>query len=156
MTPAVKLLEKAKIEFKLHQYQHDASTNSFGLEACEKLNLAPECVFKTLVTESQQGELVVAIVPVHNKLNMKQLAKASKSKNMAMAEAKKVQSATGYVLGGVSPFGQKKRLSTFIDNSAQQQKTIYVSGGKRGLEIEISPLALAKVLNGQFITLTQN
>lgn len=156
MTPAVKLLDKAKAKYQLHQYQHDANAESFGLEACEKLNLAPECVFKTLVTESQQGELVVAIVPVHLKLNMKQLAKASKSKSMTMAEAKKVQSTTGYVLGGVSPLGQKKRLSTFIDDSAKQQQTIYVSGGKRGLEIEIAPHTLAKLLNGHFAPLTSS
>ncbi|QBF81673.1 Cys-tRNA(Pro) deacylase [Shewanella maritima] len=155
MTPAINRAKKAKISHKVHEYQHDASSESYGLEASEKLGIAPEKVFKTLVVSLDSKELVVGIVPVNAKLCMKLIAKAVGAKKANMAEPSEVQRSTGYVLGGVSPLGQKKRLKTVIDASAQQQNTIYVSAGRRGLEIEISPDDLAKLTSARFFELTQ-
>ncbi|MDT0605241.1 Cys-tRNA(Pro) deacylase [Thalassotalea castellviae] len=147
MTPAVKLLDKLKIAYQLHQYHHDESAASYGLEAAEKLAVDAKKIFKTLVVEMENKSLAVAIVPVENQLTLKNVAKALKCKKVTMADPKRVQTTTGYVLGGVSPLGQKKRLKTVIDKSSQQFSTIFVSGGKRGLEIEISPNDLILVLS---------
>ena len=150
MTPATKQLKKHRISFEILQYQHDTNTSSFGLEAVEKLSLDAEQVFKTLVVCCDTDQLVVAIVPVNLKLNLKSLAKTLKVKKVKMADAKRVEASTGYVLGGVSPLGQKKRLSTVIDASAEKFKHIYVSGGKRGLEIELSPNDLCEQCQAVF------
>lgn len=153
MTPAIKTAEKAKIDFSVHQYEHDSSVASFGLEASEKLGVSAATVFKTLVASLDNGELVVAIIPVDRKLNLKAVAKASKAKKAKMAEPIDVERSTGYVLGGVSPLGQKKRLKTLLDDSAKAQSTIYVSAGRRGLEIELQPSDLLSLTNGQFVPL---
>lgn len=153
MTPAIKTAEKAKIDFSVHQYEHDSSVASFGLEASEKLGVSAATVFKTLVASLDNGELVVAIIPVDRKLNLKAVAKASKAKKAKMAEPLDVERSTGYVLGGVSPLGQKKRLKTLLDDSAKTQSTIYVSAGRRGLEIELQPSDLLSLTNGQFVPL---
>ncbi|MCG9755273.1 Cys-tRNA(Pro) deacylase [Shewanella insulae] len=153
MTPATKMLDKAKIPYRLHEYQHDANAGAYGLEAAAKLQLPTEWVFKTLVAELDNGNLVVAIIPVDKKLNLKQLAKAAKAKKAAMAAPEKVQRSTGYVLGGVSPIGQKKRLATFIDESAEPLPQIYVSGGRRGLDIELMPTDLKGVTQARFVSL---
>ncbi|MCL1042962.1 Cys-tRNA(Pro) deacylase [Shewanella marisflavi] len=154
MTPATKTLDKAKIAYKIHEYQHDASASAYGLEAAEKLNLPTDQVFKTLVAELDSGALVVAIIPVDKKLNMKQLAKAAKAKKAAMAAPDKVQRSTGYVLGGVSPIGQKKRLATFIHASSETLESIYVSGGRRGLDIQLSPQDLQALTHATMVDLT--
>ena len=150
MTPAVNSVKKHQIAFTLHKYKHDPQHSSYGLEAVEKLNLAPEQVFKTLVIQLDTNELVVAIIPVQEKLNLKSFAKACCAKRAEMADGDLVSKTTGYVLGGVSPMGQKKRLKTFIHVSAQGLQTIFVSAGRRGLEIELSPLDLLKVTGGSF------
>ncbi len=150
MTPATKQLKKHKIAFETLQYQHDTHASSFGLEAVAKLSLAADQVFKTLVVCGDSEQLAVAIVPVNVKLNLKALAKALKVKKVKMAEAKRVEASTGYVLGGVSPLGQKKKLLTVIDASAKTLQQIYVSGGRRGLEIALSPNDLAKVCQATF------
>jgi Cys-tRNA(Pro)/Cys-tRNA(Cys) deacylase len=146
MTPAVRQLKKQKVNFTLHQYQHDANASSYGEEAAEKLSINSEQVFKTLVVscDGDESSLAVAVVPVTHQLNLKMLAKALNLKKVKMAEVKRVETSTGYVLGGVSPIGQKKTLKTVIDDSAESFTTIYVSGGKRGLEIELSAQDLAK------------
>jgi Cys-tRNA(Pro)/Cys-tRNA(Cys) deacylase len=138
MTPAIKLLEKHKTAHSIHQYDHDAKSSSYGLEAAEKLAITADRVFKTLVIQIDNGELAVAIVPVNHNLNMKKAAKNCGAKKAEMADTQKVERTTGYVLGGVSPLGQKKRLRTVIDSTACQHKTIFVSAGKRGLEIELA------------------
>ena len=138
MTPAVNLLKKRKIDFKLHLYEHDPNHPSFGMEAAEKLDLDPARVFKTLVVSMDSGALAVAILPVDQQLNLKSLAKSLGTKKVAMADARLVQSTTGYIVGGVSPLAQKKRLKTIVDDSALLQSTVLVSGGTRGLEIEIA------------------
>ncbi|OUR62316.1 aminoacyl-tRNA deacylase [Colwellia sp. 39_35_sub15_T18] len=154
MTPATKQLTQQKIAFETLQYQHDAHASSFGLEAVEKLALATEQVFKTLVVCTDTDKLAVAIVPVHLKLNLKAMAKALRVKKVTMADAKRVEASTGYVLGGVSPLGQKKKLATVIDDSAQELAKIYVSGGRRGLEIALSPDDLAKMCQATFAAIS--
>lgn len=150
MTPAINAANKAKIHYHIHEYQHDPDNQAFGLEAVEKLNLNAAQVFKTLVTQLDNGKLAVAVVPVSDKLNLKQFAKACGAKKAAMADKADVQRTTGYVLGGVSPLGQKKSLLTIIDQSATQFDHIFVSAGKRGLEIALSATDLKRLTNGQF------
>ncbi len=154
MTPATKALDKAQIDYSIHEYQHDANTEAFGLEAAEKLNLEAELVFKTLIAQLDTAKLVVAIIPVAQKLNMKNLAKAAGAKKAAMANPQDVQRSTGYILGGVSPIGQKKSLPTFIDITAEKLSQMYVSGGRRGFDIGLSPTDLKMMTKAQFITLT--
>lgn len=150
MTPAVLQLDKNNITYRLHQYHHDESAPSYGLEAAEKLNVDSQLIFKTLVVENEKGDLAVGIVPVEKQLNLKAMAKCLKCKKLTMADAKRAQSSTGYVLGGVSPLGQKKRLVTVIDSSAKDLKQLFISGGKRGLEIEMDPNHLAHLVSASF------
>lgn len=150
MTPAVKQAKQNKINYQLHQYQHDSNASSFGQEAADKLAINAEQIFKTLVVATESQQLAVAIVPVSQQLNLKAMAKALKVKKVQMAQAKRVETSTGYVLGGVSPLGQKKRLTTIIDNSGQNFESIYISGGKRGLEIELSASDLAMLTKASF------
>lgn len=154
MTPAIDLAKKKKITFQIHQYEHDPSAPSYGEEAAEKMNIAMNRVFKTLVIATDQNQLAVCIVPVNSMLDLKAAAKSLKAKKVMMADARKVQSTTGYVLGGVSPLGQKS-LPTLIDDSAQGQDTIFVSAGKRGLEIELSPIDLQSLTRAQFATIAK-
>lgn len=150
MTPAINLAKQQKLDFSIHEYVHDACAESYGLEAAEKLGVAIECVFKTLVVADDNDQLAVAILPVAHTLNLKKMAKALGVKKVNMAAPKVVERATGYVLGGVSPLGQKRRLPSVIHQTAAAQKTIYVSAGKRGLEIELPPKQLAQLLNAPF------
>ena len=150
MTPAIDLLKKAKAEHRVHSYQHDPKAPSYGLEAAEKLGLAPERVFKTLLAVTEKGELLVAVVPVAGSLDLKALAAAAGAKKADMADPTAAQRATGYLVGGISPLGQKKRLRTFIDSSAQAQPSIYVSAGRRGLEVELAPAVLAEHTSAAF------
>tara|TARA_R110001583_G_scaffold62091_7_gene183005 strand:- start:11360 stop:11827 length:468 start_codon:yes stop_codon:yes gene_type:complete len=154
MTPATKLLKKKKVPFEVHQYHHDANASSFGLEAVEKLSLDAKQVFKTLVVCCDTDQLAVAIVPVNVKLNLKAIAKTLNVKKVKMADAKRVEASTGYVLGGVSPLGQKKLLSTVIDISAQALDIMYISGGRRGLEIALAPNNLAKLCRATFANIS--
>jgi Cys-tRNA(Pro)/Cys-tRNA(Cys) deacylase len=153
MTPAINLLKKAKIGHQVHEYRHDAQYESYGLEAAEKLNIAAERVFKTLVVKLDNGQLAVGILPVNQMLSMKAIAKALDAKKAEMADKTEVQRSTGYVLGGVSPLAQKKRLKTVVDLSAQQFPCIFVSGGRRGLEIELAATDLVKISQGQFFNI---
>jgi len=150
MTPGINAAKKAGIAFKIHQYTHDPSCDSYGEEAAEKLNVPAEQVYKTLVVETEDGSLAVGVVQVTAMLNLKSMAKALGSKKAAMADKNKVMRTTGYVLGGVSPLGQKKRLPTVIDASAGDFTTIFVSGGKRGIDIELAPADLAKATGAHF------
>ncbi|WP_339514861.1 Cys-tRNA(Pro) deacylase [Pseudomonas sp. RL_15y_Pfl2_60] len=150
MTPAIDLLKKAKAQFQVHSYSHDPKAASYGLEAAEKLNLDPARVFKTLLAASEKGELLVAVVPVAGSLDLKALAAAAGVKKADMADPVAAQRATGYLLGGISPLGQKKRLRTFIDTSAQQFPSIHVSAGRRGLEVELAGAVLAQHTSAQF------
>ena len=155
MTPAVNYANKAKIKYTLHQYDHDSGHASYGLEAAEKLGVLPERVFKTIVVKLDATQLIVAILPVNSMLSMKSLAKACGGRKAEMADKVEVQRSTGYVLGGVSPLGQKKSLKTVIDQSAQQCPSIYVSGGRRGLEIELNAFDLQTLTMATFAPLSQ-
>lgn len=141
MTPAVVALQRAKMPFVVREYEHDPAAQSYGMEAAEKLGLDPAAVFKTLVT-SVDGKLTVAIVPVAQSLDLKALAAAAGGKRAAMADLGEAERATGYVAGGISPLGQRKRLPTVIDESAMGLERMYVSGGRRGLDIELAPADL--------------
>ncbi|MDD4884076.1 Cys-tRNA(Pro) deacylase [Sulfuricurvum sp.] len=148
MTPAVNVAKKAKIDYRLHSYTHDPSSASYGEEASEKLGVPPERVFKTLVVMIDAKQMAVAVIPVSSMLSMKHIAKAAGGKKAEMANGADVERCSGYILGGVSPLGQKKRLKTFIDATAEHFPTIYVSAGRRGLEIELSSMDLMKLTDG--------
>ncbi|EKT4465952.1 Cys-tRNA(Pro) deacylase [Pseudomonas juntendi] len=150
MTPALDLLKKARAEHRVHSYEHDPKSASYGLEAAEKLGLDPQRVFKTLLASSEKGELLVAVVPVGGTLDLKALAQAARVKKCEMADPAVAQRSTGYLVGGISPLGQKKRLRTFIDASAQQFDSIHVSAGRRGLEVELAATVLAEHTQGTF------
>jgi Cys-tRNA(Pro)/Cys-tRNA(Cys) deacylase len=156
MTPAVQEAQRANIPHTLHEYEHDPSAESYGLEAAEKTGTDPAKVFKTLVVCLDDDTLAVAIIPVSTLLSLKRIARAAGAKKAVMADKMAVQRSTGYVLGGVSPLGQKKRLPTFIDQSAEALDTLFVSAGRRGLEIELSPVDLAKLAGASFVLLQKD
>jgi Cys-tRNA(Pro)/Cys-tRNA(Cys) deacylase len=137
-TPAFVALHRANIPFTPHVYVHDPRADSFGMEAAEALGVEPGRVFKTLMAEID-GELCVGVVPVMGSLDLKALADALGGKRAQMADAAQAQRATGYVIGGISPLGQKKKHRTVIDKTSAQWPTIFVSGGRRGLEAELQP-----------------
>ena len=139
MTPAVHAARQAGIAFVLHEYRHDPRAASYGLEAAEALGLDVARVFKTLVAAPEGKGLWVAVVPVAGLLDLKALAQAAGAKRAVMAEPKAAERATGYVVGGISPLGQRQRLSTVVDAGALRYPTIFVSAGRRGLEIELAP-----------------
>ncbi len=139
MTPAIAAARKAGIAFDIHQYSHDPSTASFGMEAANALGLDASEVFKTLVIELDSAALAVALVPVNTSLDLKAAASALDAKRAAMADVSAAERSTGYVVGGISPLGQKRRLATVLDESALAHTRVYVSGGRRGLELELAP-----------------
>lgn len=147
MTPAVNAAKKANVQYTLHDYQHNPDTESYGEEAAVALGLAPEQVFKTLLVamNGDQKSLAVAVVPVSGLLNLKALATALKVKKVLMADPLAAQRTTGYLLGGISPLGQKKRLPTVLDSSAEDLPTLFVSAGRRGLEIELTAADLQRL-----------
>ncbi|EGR2796552.1 Cys-tRNA(Pro) deacylase [Vibrio navarrensis] len=155
MTPAINLAKKKKIAHTIHEYQHDPRATSYGLEAAQVLGQDPKKVFKTLLfcLNGEAKNLAVAIIPVDQKLNLKLAAKAANAKKADMADPEIAQKITGYVVGGISPLGQKKVLPTFLHSSAEPQNTICVSAGKRGLEIELAPQDLLALTRGQFAEL---
>jgi Cys-tRNA(Pro)/Cys-tRNA(Cys) deacylase len=143
-TPATVALSAAGIQFTAHAYEHDPANTNFGLEAASALKLDPEQVFKTLMADVD-GALVVAIVPVTGKLDLKALAAAVGGKKAEMADAKLAERKTGYVVGGISPIGQKTRHQTVLDETAELYDTVFVSGGRRGFDVELSPGDLVRI-----------
>ena len=144
-TPALVALDVAGVAHAVHPYEHDpASGLGYGLEAAQVLGVDPERVFKTLVT-AVDGGLTVAVVPVTGQLDLKALAHAVGGKKAAMAEHAAAERATGYVVGGISPLGQRQRLRTVVDASAARHPTVFVSGGRRGLDVELAPDDLVRL-----------
>ena len=150
MTPAINNAKQANINFNIHEYDHNPTIDSYGEKAAIKLGVASCRVLKTLVVVLDNRDLAVAVLPVSTQLDLKLFAKAIGTKKAAMASKKIVERTTGYVLGGVSPIGQRKKLRTIIDNSAAYYNTVYVSAGRRGLEIELSPNDLCSLTDGEF------
>jgi Cys-tRNA(Pro)/Cys-tRNA(Cys) deacylase len=155
VTPGIEQARRAKIDYRVHEYEHDPTSESWGLEAAQKTGVAEARIFKTLVVELANDELSVGVLPVSAMLSMKAIARAAGAKKAAMAKPADVERSTGYVLGGVSPLGQKRKLKTFIDESARDFPTIYVSAGRRGLEIELSPEDLARLTRGIFASISR-
>jgi len=143
-TPATVALRAAGIPFSEHAYTHDPATTNFGLEAASALGLDPDRVFKTLLAEVD-GALVVAVVPVAGWLDLKALARAFGGRKAVMADPKDAERSTGYVVGGIAPVGQKRRLPTVVDASASAYDVVYVSAGRRGLDLGIAPADLVAV-----------
>jgi Cys-tRNA(Pro)/Cys-tRNA(Cys) deacylase len=136
-------LERARIPFTVHEYAHDPRHESYGLEASQALGVPPGRVFKTLIAEVD-GRLVAGVVPVGGQLDLEALAAAVGGKRAALAEVAAAERATGYVAGGISPVGQRKRLPVVLDRSAMEHATVFCSGGRRGLEIELAPADLVR------------
>jgi Cys-tRNA(Pro)/Cys-tRNA(Cys) deacylase len=137
-------LTRAEVAFTLHPYEHDPAAPSYGLEAAEALGVEAARVFKTLLA-SVDGRLVVGVVPVSGQLDLKALAAAVGGKRAVMADPAEAERVTGYVVGGISPLGQKRPLPTVVDESATGYETVFVSGGRRGLDLELSPADLVRV-----------
>lgn len=156
MTPAINCAKKAGITFNVHEYQHDPAAESYGEEAAEALGLDPSLVFKTLLVSltGHKSTLAVAVLPVTHMLSLKAIAKALGAKKAEMADPKLAERTTGYIVGGISPIGQKKALPTVIDSSAEALTALNVSAGRRGLEIELAPEDLAKFTRAVFAPIT--
>lgn len=151
-TPATRLLDAVGAAYALHAYTHDPTSTAYGDEAATALGVDPLRIFKTLVVDlgADRPELAVAVVPVAGQLDLKHFAAALGAKKAALAAAALVSRSTGYVIGGVSPLGQKTLLPTLIDETAQLWDTIFVSAGKRGLQVELAPAALADAIGARF------
>ena len=148
-TPATLALAQARIEFVAHTYDHDPRAASFGMEAAEKIGIDPERVFKTLLADVD-GELVVGVVPVAGSLDLRALAAAARGKRAVMADPMLAQRRTGYVVGGISPIGQKSPHRTFVDSSAILCESVLVSGGRRGFDVELAPDDLLAVTGANY------
>jgi Cys-tRNA(Pro)/Cys-tRNA(Cys) deacylase len=146
-TPATVALTRAGVDFTVRTYEHDPAAQSFGLEAAEALGVDPARVFKTLLVSTDRG-LAVGIVPVDRKLDLKAVAGALGSKKVTMADPAAAERSSGYVVGGISPIGQKRALPTVLDDSALAHATVLVSGGRRGMDVELSPADLVAVTGG--------
>ena len=147
-TAATIALERAGIPFALHEYAHDPRHESYGAEATQALGVPAERVFKTLIAEVD-GALVVGVVPLEGQLDLKALAAASGGKKAAMAQVAAAERATGYVAGGISPVGQRRRLPVVVDESALRFPTVFCSAGRRGLEIELAPADLVRAADAK-------
>jgi Cys-tRNA(Pro)/Cys-tRNA(Cys) deacylase len=154
-TPAVRAITAARVAHRLLEYDYDPDAEAIGLQAAEALGLDPGRVYKTLIVALEGGELACAVIPVAARLNLKALAAAAHAKKAELADPAKAERATGYVVGGISPLGQKRRLRTFLDRSAEALDEMVVNGGRRGLQIALAPKDLVKALGatvGAFAT----
>ena len=151
-TPATVALDRAEVTYALHPYVHDPQSSHFGDEAAAALGVDRSRIFKTLVADAA-GELVVAVVPVAAQLDLKALATAVGSKRAALADPAAAARTTGYVVGGISPLGQRTRLRTLVDGSAERFDTVFVSAGKRGLQVELAPADLVRLTGAELAPL---
>jgi len=143
-TPATVMLDRASVPYRTHPYRHDSRAESYGAEAAEQLGVDPRQIFKTLIA-SVDGTLVCAVVPVAARLDLKALAAAAGGRRAELADPAKAQRTTGYVLGGISPLGHRSRIPVLVDESATGFDQVYVSAGKRGLQLELAPSDLIRV-----------
>jgi Cys-tRNA(Pro)/Cys-tRNA(Cys) deacylase len=155
MTPAIRVAKKAKIKFEIREYRHDPRVESYGLEAAAALGVPVEQVFKTLIVKLDTRELAAALVPVHKQLDLKTLASVLGVKKIEMAQVAEVERATGYVTGGISPLGQRKRLRTVADVSIVQIDRVFVSAGQRGVDIALHPGDLLRVCEAITASITR-
>jgi Cys-tRNA(Pro)/Cys-tRNA(Cys) deacylase len=152
-TPAVVALQRSGVSHTLHPYDHDASVRAYGMEAAEALGVSPERIFKTLLGQSDEG-LCVAVLPVSATLDLKALAAELGHKRVRMADPADAERATGYVVGGISPLGGRRRLPTVVAESALHHPTIYVSAGRRGLQVELAPSDLIRLTDAKTARVT--
>lgn len=156
MTPAVLALEAAAIAHRILTYEHEPRTEAYGAEAAEALGLDPNAVFKTLLAVLDDRELVVALVPVTTTLDLKALARVAGAKRAMMADPAAAERSSGYVVGGISPLGQKRALRTFVDETIELADECFVSGGRRGLELGLAPRDLLAALDATIAALAAN
>lgn len=149
-TPAALQLQAAGAAFEVAEYEHDPAVASYGLEAAEMLGVDPSTVFKTLMVSLADGSMITCVLPVAERLDLRSVAKHAGAKKAAMADVELAQRRTGYVLGGISPFGQRQVHRTFVDVSAAELPEVYVSGGRRGMELLVAPEVFRLVLNATF------
>jgi Cys-tRNA(Pro)/Cys-tRNA(Cys) deacylase len=145
MTPAIRALESAQIPFTLHPYEHTGEADSYGLEAAAALGVDPDQVFKTLVVRTEAGDLLLALVPVSGKLDLKELARVLGERKVELADPAMAERTTGYVVGGISPVGGRKSLPTLIDETVVLYDRVYVSAGRRGLQMSLAPADLIRI-----------
>jgi Cys-tRNA(Pro)/Cys-tRNA(Cys) deacylase len=150
MTPAIKAAQAAGVQYRVHEYRHEPGNRNYGREAAEVLGLDPRRVFKTLLValNGDARRLAVAVVPVDGQLDLKAMAAASAAKKVEMADPAAAERVTGYLVGGISPLGQKRQLPTVLDETALAFPTVFVSAGRRGLEIELAPADLLRLSGG--------
>lgn len=148
-TPAILALDRVGVAYRVHQYEHDPHARGYGEEAADKLGVSQDRVFKTIVLSTDRG-LAVAVVPVSTQLDLKAVARALGTKKADLAAPALAERSTGMVVGGISPIGQRRSLPTVIDESATEQPTIFVSAGRRGLDLELEPTALQAVVEAVF------
>ena len=154
-TNVMRLLDKAKIKYEPHEYPH-GSESVDGLTVAKLCGFDPECVFKTLVARGTSKNVYVFVIPVSSELDLKKAAKAAGEKSVEMVKVSEINALTGYIRGGCSPVGMKKRYPTFINESAKAKNTVYVSAGKIGSQVELEPLALAEICGAQFSELVKD
>jgi Cys-tRNA(Pro)/Cys-tRNA(Cys) deacylase len=146
-TPATAALAKAGVTFRLHEYDYDPNAERIGMQAAEALGVSPARLLKTLMAKA--GDIVCVLVPSDCEVSLKRLAQAAGAKDAAMLKPAEAERVTGYHVGGISPFGQRKRVSVFVEAAALSQPTVIVNGGKRGLQIELAPADLVRVLDAK-------
>ena len=156
MTPAVKFLEKQGVTHTVRRYElGDSHAGTYGEAVAKAIGAEPQRVFKTLIAQLNSGELVVAVVPVSSTLDLRALAAAAGAKSAAMAPPPAAEKATGYVTGGISPFGQRKALRTFVDRSIETCPKVFVSAGRRGLQVEVDSLDLVRLCDASVVELSE-
>jgi Cys-tRNA(Pro)/Cys-tRNA(Cys) deacylase len=155
MTPAIQTLKRAGVPFEVREYQHNPRAESYGLEAAAALGVPPEQVFKTLIVKLDTRELVVALVPVHKNLDLKAFASAAGAKKAEMADVTEAERTTGYVKGGISPLGQRKKLRTIVDESVLTLDSVFVSAGRRGMDLKLHPLDLIRLCHAATIAIAK-
>ncbi len=149
MTPAIRVLEKLNISYRLHSYQHEPDTSSYGMEAAQKLGIPANRFLKTLIVRDERQKIMVAIIPASARLDLKAVAAAAGAKKISIASPIVAQRSTGYVVGGISPFGQRRHYRTFLERSAMGQPQIFVSAGRRGVEISLRTIDLIKLVEAE-------